>query len=61
LTRTPVRAARSVEIAMTNGMASPRACGQAITSTVTALVTASSISPRTVHTVNVVTAAAAAK
>ena len=35
LISTPARAACSVEIAITSGMARPRACGQAITSTVT--------------------------
>ncbi len=41
LTRMPARAASAVEMAMTSGMASPRACGQAMTSTVTVRSTAS--------------------
>ena len=39
-TSTPARADRSVAIATTNGIASPRACGQAITRTAMAAVNA---------------------
>ena len=45
LTRMPLRAATAVDSAITSGMARPRACGQAITSTVTVLRTASSTCP----------------
>ena len=61
LIRTPARAACSVEMAMTSGMARPRACGQAITSTVTVRVTASGMLPSRVHTMKVITPAPAAK
>ena len=60
-TSTPAFAARSVEIAITSGMASPRACGQAITRTVTVRVTASSSLPSTAHTTNVIRPAIEAK
>ena len=55
------RAARSVEIAMTSGMARPRACGQAITSTVTVRSTASGTLPSSVQAMKVRTPAPAAK
>ena len=45
LTSTPPRAARSVAIETTSGIARPRACGQAITSTVIVRTTASSGMP----------------
>ena len=50
LMSTPDFAARSVEIAMTSGIARPKACGQAMTSTVTVRTTASSGLPMVVHT-----------
>ncbi len=53
LTRIPARAATPVEIAITNGIASPSACGHEITSTVTARSTASPVSPIALHTTNV--------
>ena len=43
---------------MTSGMARPRACGQAITSTVTVRSTASSALPSSVQAMNVMTPAA---
>ena len=46
----PLRAASAVEMAMTSGMARPRAWGQAITSTVTVRSIAWSGSPRASHT-----------
>ena len=49
LISTPAFAARSVEIAMTSGIARPRACGQAMTSTVTVRITASSGLPSSVQ------------
>ena len=49
----PLRAASAVEMAMTRGMASPRAWGQAITSTVTVRSTAWSGSPRASQTIRV--------
>ena len=58
LTRIPARAAIAVEIAITSGMASPSACGQAITSTVTVRSTASSGSPSSHHTTKVSSAGA---
>ena len=61
LISTPARAARSVEIAMTSGMARPRACGQAITSTVTVRSTASGMLPSRVQAMKVMTPAPAAK
>ena len=45
LTRIPSRAATAVDSEITSGIASPRACGQAITSTVTVRTMASSTSP----------------
>ncbi len=48
-TSTPARAARSVEIDTTSGIASPSACGQAITSTVITRITACSGWPMRVH------------
>ena len=56
LMSTPDFAARSVEIAMTSGIARPRACGQAMTSTVTVRTTASSGLPMAVHTTAVIRA-----
>ena len=60
LTRIPALAATAVDSAITSGMARPRACGQAITSTVTVRTTASSTSPSAVQTTNVTIAAAVA-
>ena len=57
LIRTPDLAAFSVERAITSGMARPRACGQAMTSTVTVRVTASVGWPIAVHTIAVMIAA----
>jgi hypothetical protein len=57
----PLRAASAVEIAMTRGMASPRAWGQAITSTVTVRSTAWSGSPRASQTAIVTRPAPTAK
>ena len=61
LTSTPDLAARSVEIAITSGIAKPSACGQAMTSTVTVRTTASSTLPSSDHTAKVRTPATAAK
>ena len=58
LTRIPALADTAVDRAMTSGIASPRAWGQAITSTVTVLVMAVSRSPIADHTTNVTTPAA---
>ena len=53
-TRSPPRAPRVVEMAITNGTARPRACGQEITSTVTSRSTAKAGSPRrAIHATNV--------
>ena len=60
LISTPDFAARSVEMAMTRGIARPRACGQAMTRTVTVRVTASSGLPRAAHTAAVMSAAVSA-
>ena len=60
LTSTPPRAARSVAMETTSGMARPRACGQAITSTVMVRTTAWSGSPSSVHTMAVITPASSA-
>src|SRR5699024_5382933 len=60
LIRTPDFAARSVEIAMTSGIARPRACGQAMISTVTVRMTAWSGLPIRVQTMAVMTPAARA-
>ncbi len=60
LIRTPPRAARSVAMATTSGMARPRACGQAITSTVIVRTTAASGSPSSVQTTAVMTPATSA-
>ena len=57
VTSTPARAARSVAIEMTSGMARPRACGQAMTSTVMVRMTASLGRSATNHTIAVRTAA----
>ena len=54
LTRIPLRAATAVDSEITSGIASPRACGQAITSTVTVRTMASSTSPSSDHTTNVI-------
>ena len=61
LIKTPARAARSVEMAMTKGMARPKACGQAMTSTVTVRVTASGMLPSSDQTMKVIIPAPAAK
>jgi hypothetical protein len=45
LTRSPFCAPSDVEIAMTSGIARPRACGQAMTSTVAVLIRACFLSP----------------
>ena len=60
LTSTPPRAARSVAMETTSGMARPRAWGQAITSTVMVRTTAWSGSPSSVHTMAVITPASSA-
>ena len=60
LINTPERAARSVEMAVTSGMASPRAWGQAMTNTVTVRTTASSGLPRMVQAMAVRIPAASA-
>ena len=52
-TRIPALADVAVEIAMTSGIASPSACGHAITSTVTAAVRARSQSPVVPQAANV--------
>ena len=57
LTRIPDFAATAVDKAMTSGMARPRACGQAITRTVTVLVMAWSMLPSAHQVMNVTTAA----
>ena len=54
LISTPPFAARSVAIETTSGMASPRACGQAMTRTVTVRTTAASGKPRSVQTMAVI-------
>ncbi len=56
-TNTPPRAARSVAMETTRGMARPNACGQAITSTVMTRTTAVSGSPRIVQATAVSAAA----
>ena len=61
LISTPARAACSVEMAITSGMARPRACGQAITRTVTVRMTASSGLPRRDHVMKVMMPAPSAK
>ncbi len=58
LTSTPPRAARSVAMETTSGIARPRACGQAITSTVMVRTTASSGDPASVQTTAVIAAGA---
>ena len=45
LTRRPFWAPSDVEIAITSGIASPRACGQAMMRTVAVLIRACSLSP----------------
>jgi hypothetical protein len=59
-TSTPFRAESEVETAITSGIASPRACGQAITSTVTVRTTADSGCPSPSQIANVTVAAASA-
>ena len=56
LTRTPPRAARSVAMDTTSGIARPSACGQAMTNTVIVRMTASSGIPNSVHTAAVMIA-----
>ena len=56
-TSTPAAAARSVAMETTSGIARPRACGQAMTSTVMVRTTASSGLPATDHTRAVMAAA----
>lgn len=56
----PALADIAVEMAMTSGIARPRACGQAMISTVTVRTTASSRSPMPHHTRNAARPAAAA-
>ena len=60
LISTPPRAARSVAMDTTSGIARPRACGQAITSTVMVRITASSGCPMKPHTTAVTMAAPSA-
>jgi hypothetical protein len=60
LTRIPALAATAVESAMTNGIARPSACGQAITRTVTVRTTASSTLPSADQTTKVSAAVAVA-
>ena len=60
LTRMPACADTAVDNEITSGIASPRACGQAMTSTVTVRTTASSTSPTADQATNVITPAAAA-
>jgi hypothetical protein len=60
-TSNPARAARSVEMAITSGIARPSACGQAMTRTVTVRVTASPTPPSSVHAAKVNTPAMRAK
>ena len=60
LTSSPLRAPSVVLMAITSGMASPRACGQAMTSTVAVRISASSGSPRAVQTTSVITPAPSA-
>ena len=57
VTSTPARAARSVAIDTTSGIASPSACGHAMTSTVIVRTTASSGVPSSPHTIAVTIAA----
>src|SRR5699024_7255140 len=57
LTNTPPRAARSVAIDTTKGIAKPSAWGQAMTSTVMVRTTAASGIPSMDHTMAVITAA----
>ena len=52
-TSMPARAASAEEIAITSGIANPRAWGHAMTSTVTVASTARFASPRTIHTTKV--------
>ena len=56
----PFRAPSEVEIAMTNGIARPRACGQAITRTVTVRTSAPSGSPSNHQPTRVIAPAASA-
>jgi hypothetical protein len=60
LMRMPARAPTAVDSEMTNGIAKPSACGHAITSTVTVLVTASFMLPNKDQTTNVTIAEPAA-
>ncbi len=60
LIRMPFLALTAVEIAITSGMASPRAWGQAITSTVTVRSTASRGSPSAIQAAKVSAPAAVA-
>lgn len=59
-TRIPLLAATAVESEITSGIASPRACGQAITNTVTVLVIACLVSPASDQAMKVITAEAVA-
>lgn len=58
-TRSPARAASVVEMAMTRGIASPSACGHAITSTVTTLSAMKAPGAPAIHQPTAVAAAAA--
>ncbi len=60
LTSSPLRAPRDVLIAMTNGIARPRACGQAMTRTVAVRTSAPSGSPSSHHTTRVMAPAPSA-
>ncbi len=60
-TRIPALAEVAVEIEMTNGIARPRAWGQAMTSTVTVRITPCAPSPRASHTAIVTIADPAAR
>ncbi len=56
----PARAATPVEIEITSGIASPRACGHEMTRTVTVRSTASPMSPRAAQMPKVTTPATTA-
>ena len=57
VTRMPARAEIDVEMAITSGIASPSAWGQAITSTVTTATIPAAGSPTALHTIIATTAA----
>ena len=60
-TRIPARADVAVEMEITSGIASPSACGQAITSTVTVRMTPSELLPASDHAIAVMAAAPVAR